>query len=126
VLERLLGGPKESGVEASESSAPVAATTTGAAKPTNKEPASDATAIEQPVLGLVGATGAPEASATSEAAKEVLGGPAADAELTLATSSSPAMVVSTTAASTPKSSSTRPTVPANEAAPVATPTLSAP
>jgi hypothetical protein len=107
-LERLLSDSEESGVEASESATPEAATTAGAAEPVDKEPTLDAVATEHPEPRLVGAVGAPEAPATLEAIEEVLGEPAADIGLTHATSSSPTAIMGTTAVSTPESSSPRP------------------
>lgn len=43
MLERMLGEPEESGVEASGFATPEVATTARAAEPTNEEPVSDAT-----------------------------------------------------------------------------------
>jgi hypothetical protein len=108
VLERMLGEPEALGVEASESATPEAATIGGAAEPVDKEPTSDAVVVEQLAPSLVGATGGPEASATPEAARQVLGDPVTSTKLTPAASLSPTAVVGTTTASVPKPSSPRP------------------
>jgi hypothetical protein len=71
----MLGEPEVSGVEASESAAPKAVTIGQAVEFVDKEPTSNAAVAEQPVSGLVGATGGPEASATTKAGMEVLGDP---------------------------------------------------
>jgi hypothetical protein len=72
VLEQMLANSVESGVEASNFVAPVAAASAEAAEPANKEPAPDATAVGQLAWGPTGVFGAPESSAATKAAMEVI------------------------------------------------------
>jgi hypothetical protein len=107
------------------SATPMAATSAEAAAPTNEDLAPDATASGQLVPGLTRVVRAPESSAISEAAKEVLRELVAGAELTTAVYSPPAVVVDSAAASAPESLSLWPTAPVDEVVPAASPILPA-
>jgi hypothetical protein len=126
VLEQILADPVELGVEALESAAPVDMASAEAAEPANEELAPGATTVGQLTSGQAEVAKDLEPSATSEAAKEVLGEPAASAELPLTASSPPTAGVDSTTANAPELSSLQPTTPVEEAAPMASPFLLAP
>jgi hypothetical protein len=125
-LERMLADLVESGAEASESAAPVAATSADVAELTNEGPASDATVVGKVMSGQAGGVRGPVPSIASEAAEEVLGESAVGAELTLVMPSPPTAGVDSAAAEAPESSSLWPAAPVDETVPTASPSLADP
>jgi hypothetical protein len=128
-LERMLADLVESGAEASESAAPVAATSADVAELTNEGPASDATVVGKVMSGQAGGVRGPVPSIASEAAEEVLGESAVGAELTLVIPSPPTAGVDSAAAEALESSSLWPrrgSTTVDETAPTASPSLADP